>query len=148
MKDIYKLHKLGRTNGGSLISVDKSLFDKQNGTNIWILGAKNNKTLNIRLGLFKSRNEEDCKKLITNYNKPHNRIITDEWRSYNFLDNTNSEYEHKVHIHGPMGNFGLGLHSTSFIEGVWGIVKNNIKKIYNSIPDDNLILFLREGEFR
>ena len=60
-KDIYRFHKLGQSNGGSLISVDESLFVKQNGTNIWIIGAKNNKTLNIRLDLFTCKTEEDCK---------------------------------------------------------------------------------------
>ena len=40
------------------------------------------------------------------------------------------------------------MHSTIYIEGVWGTVKNYIKKMHNSIPDENFILFLREGEFR
>ena len=47
------------------------------------------------------------------------------------LDAPNSNYKHEIHIHGPNGNFGFGLHSTSPIEGVWSILKSNIKKIYN-----------------
>ena len=49
LKDIYSLHKLGKTEGGSLISMDESLFECRNGTNLWVLGAKNNKAPKIRL---------------------------------------------------------------------------------------------------
>ena len=94
MEDFYRFHKLGLSNRGSLISVDESLFVKQNSTKIWVVGAKNNGTLNVRLDLFTNRTEEDFKKFITNHIKPHNRIITDGWNSYNFLDKANSEYEH------------------------------------------------------
>ena len=38
-------------------------------------------------------------------------------------------------------------HSTSYIEGVWGTVKQYIKNIYSLIPGDNFVLFLSEGEF-
>jgi len=34
LKDIYSLHKLGKTEGGSLISMDESLFVRRNGTNL------------------------------------------------------------------------------------------------------------------
>ena len=148
LKDIYRLYKLGKTEGGSMISVDESYFVKQNGTKIWVLGAKNNKTSKIRLDIFKSRTETDCKTFITNHINEQNTIITDGWVSYQFLDDPNSNYVHEIHRHGPGGNFGFGVHSTSFIEGAWGTVKQYIKKIYNYIPDENFILFLREAEFR
>ena len=46
--------------------------------------------------------------------------------SYQFLDAPKGNYKHEIHIHGPNGNFGFGLHSTSPIEGVWSILKSNI----------------------
>ena len=66
--------------------------------------------------------------------------------SYQFLDAPKGNYKHEIHIHGPNGNFGFGLHSTSPIEGVWSILKSNIKKIYNYVPSKNLVLFLKEAE--
>ena len=147
LKDIYRLQKLGKTNGGSLISIDESDFVDVQGEKYWVIGAKNNVTKNIRLDIFKTRSEEDCKLFIYNHVKPKNTIITDGWPSYGFLDN-NDDYIHETHLHGPNGNFGIGSHSTSHIEGVWGTLKQIIKKIYGKIPDDNFILFLREAEFR
>jgi hypothetical protein len=82
--------------------------------------------------VFKSRNEEDMKTFIYNHIRENNTIITDGWSAYNFLDDSN--YIHEVHIHGPQGNFGFGLHSTSHIEGIWGTLKTKINKIYNCIP--------------
>ena len=63
-----------------------------------------------------------------------------------FLDTNDNEYEHEVYINDPGGNFGVGYHSTSHIEGVWGTVKLYIATIYNKIPDINYILFLRKDE--
>ena len=71
LKDIYRLYKVGKSEGGSLISIDESLFVHINGEKIWIVGAKNNQTCNIRLDVFKSRNEED------NHIRENNTIITD-----------------------------------------------------------------------
>ena len=64
------------------------------------------------------------------------------------MDNDDVNYNHEVHIHGLQGNFGLGEHSTSHIEGLWGILKGNIRKVYTKIPSKNFILFLCEAEMR
>ena len=144
IKDYYWFNKLGRSSGGSLISVDESDFVDVEGEKLWILGTKNNKTNNLRLDVFKSRTEEDCKRFIYNHIKPNNTIITDGWPSYNFLTRNDSNYGHEVHRHGPNGNFGFGVHSISIIEGAWGTLKSIIKRIYGYIPADNFILFLRK----
>lgn len=47
IKDYYLFNKLGRSQDGSLISIDESLFVKSNGVKFWIIGAKNNKTIYI-----------------------------------------------------------------------------------------------------
>ena len=66
----------------------------------------------------------------------------------NFLTLNDINYGHEVHRHGPNGNFGFGVHSTSIIEGAWGTLKSIIKRIYWYIPAVNFILFLLEAEFR
>ena len=148
IKDIYRFHKLGKKVGGSCISIDESYFIDDNGKKIWIIGTKNNITSKLRLDVYYSRNENDCKIFILNHIKPKNIIITDGWSSYQFLDDPNFENEHEVHVHGPSINFGFGSHSTSHIEGIWGTIKEYIKKIYNYIPCKNFIFYLREAEFR
>ena len=104
------------------------MFVKSNGVKFWIIGAKNNKTFNIRIDIFNTRSEEDCKTFIFNHIKENNTIITDGWSSYQILDRNDSHYLHEVHIHGPQGSFGFGAHSTSIIEGTWGTLKSWIKK--------------------
>ena len=148
LKDFYKFHKLGKSTGGSNISMDESDFVDIKGVKILVIGVKNNKTGNIRIDLYRTRNENDIKNFINNHIKINNNIITDGWPSYNYLDLPNSGYTHERFIHGPNGNFGFGQHSTSQIEGVWSTLKSYIKMIYDIIPDDNFILYLREAEFR
>ena len=46
------------------------------------------------------------------------------------------------------GDFDFGLSSTSHIENLLANIKNQIKSIYNKIPNKNFIYFLRESEFR
>lgn len=57
-------------------------------------------------------------------------------------------YTHETFVHGPNGNFGFGVLCTSQIESVWSTLQSYIKRIYNIIPDENFILFLREEEMR
>ena len=53
IKDIYKLEKIGNVQGGSVISMDESMFAHENNNKIWVVGAKNNETCEIRLDIFK-----------------------------------------------------------------------------------------------
>ena len=119
LKDYYCFNKLGRSQGGSLISIDESLFVKNNGVKFWIIGAKNNKSFNIRIDIFNTLSENDCKTFIFNHIKENNTIIIDGWSSYQFLDRNDSHYLYEGHIHGPQGNFGFGAHFLSIIEGLW-----------------------------
>ena len=126
--------------------MNESMFKHINGEKIWVIGAKNNKTGNIRLDIFKTRNQKELKIFINNHINKNSNIITDGWSGYDFLDTDDTEYDHEVHVHGYGGNFGFGQHSTSYIEGIWGTVKSYITRIYNKIPDLNFILFLREAD--
>ena len=107
LKDYYRFNKLGRRNGGSLISMDESNFIDIDGIKFWIIGAKNNITNNIRIDMFKTHTEEDVKLFIYNHIKPQNTIITDGWPSYNFLNNIEYPYLYEVHVNGLNGNFAL-----------------------------------------
>ena len=99
------------------------MFAYISGQKIWVVGAKNISTGKILIDIFKIRNTENLKTFIFNRIKENHNIITDGWPAYNFLDDDDVNYNHEVHIHGPQGNFGLGGHSTSLIEEVWGILK-------------------------
>ena len=68
-------------------------------------------------------------------------------RSYNFLDNADSEIQHLVHNHGH-GDFGYGQNSTSHIEQYWSQLKSIIRQMYNIVPKSNINLYVREAEFR
>ena len=69
----------------------------------------------VRLVLSSTRDEDTIKNFVQDYIENGNTIITDAWRSYNFLDNADSEIQHLVHNHGH-GDFDLGQNSTSHIE--------------------------------
>ena len=86
------------------------------------------------------------KNFINRYVEPGNTIVTDGWSGYDFLSNTD-DYRHDRHVHGG-GDFGYGLNSTSHIESIWEQLKACIKNIYYIIPNRNILLFLREAEFR
>jgi len=146
IKDEYRFNKLGNRNGTSNISVDESMFTHISSQKIWVVGAKNNTNGKIRIDIFKIRNTENSKTFIFNHIKENNNIITDCWPAYNFFDDDNANYNHEVHMHGPQGNFGFGEHLTSHIEGVWDILKDNIRKVYTKITSKNFILFLHEAE--
>ena len=118
------MNKLGQLNGGSNISIDEFLFTHLNREKICIIGAKSNKTTNIRLDLYKRRGEEKVKTFIYNQVKENNNIITDGWLSYNFLDSPNLDYTHEIHVHELHRNFGFGKHSSSHIEGVWVLLNH------------------------
>ena len=122
-KDIYWLNKLGKVQGWSNINIDESMFTHSNGNKIWVVGAVNNETRNIRCDIFYTRNTADMKLFINNHIKKENNIITDGWSAYNFLDNNNSHYYHEVHVHGPNGQFWFGQHRKSHIEDVWRLLK-------------------------
>ena len=47
--------------------MDESMFTNINGEKILVIGAKNNNTGNIRLDIFKTRNQNDLKIFINNH---------------------------------------------------------------------------------
>ena len=51
--------------------------------------------------------------------------MSDGWAGYIFLNN-NPDSNHIVHIH-DRGDFGFGITSTSYIEGLWSNIKSKNK---------------------
>ena len=118
----YRSETFGDSNNSEYYSVDESLFGHKNNSQIWILGAINNSTKDFRLEGVLNRDTHNLKKFITNYIPIGNKVVTDSWSGYNFLDMPNSGYIHLKHNHRG-GQFGLGLESTSHIESLWAILK-------------------------
>ena len=111
----YLFHNLSKTIGGNNIPMDESLFEKVNWIKIWIIDAKNNKTGNIRVDIFKTRTKNDIKIFTQNHIKQNNNIISDGWASYGLLDLGGSGYTHETFVHSPNENFGFSEHYTSQI---------------------------------
>lgn len=63
------------------------------------------------------------------------------------MDRIDSGYTHIKHVHGG-GDFGFGRESTSHIESIWSQIKAKIKDTYYTIPEKNILHFVREAEFK
>ena len=143
----YVSEIFGEKNANDVFAIDESLFTHTiNNQPVWVIGAINNRTKNFRLETVFNRDSEILKKFVNKYIDKGNTIVSDGWAGYSFLNN-NPAYNHIVHIHGG-GDFGFGITSTSYIEGLWSNIKSKIKMIYHIIPSFNFISFLRESEFR
>ena len=73
-----------------------------------------------------------------------NRIVTDGWSIYDFLEHHLSGYRRYKHIYGRR----YGVQSTSHIESIWAQIQSKLKENYHTIPHKNFMNFIREIEFR
>ena len=138
---------LGEKDKNRVFSIGESLFlTDKNDNQVWVIGAVDNITKDFRVDMAFKRNEAVLKTFITNYIEKGNKLITDGWNGYLFIDEMNG-YSREVHIHGA-SDFGLGINSTSHIESICSQLKATIKQIYYIIPHENFILYLREAEWR
>lgn len=131
------------------VAIDESLFlHDDEGNQIWVVGAIDITTKEIRLDVINQRNSANLKIFVINHIEAGSHIIHDGWRGYRFLDDVNSSvWTQEEHIH-QGGNFGLGNFSTSNIERVWTYIKGELKGLYKITPHKNFIYFLKEGEYR
>ena len=58
--------------------MDESMFTHINGEKNRVIGTINNKTGNIRLDIFKTRNQNELKIFINNHKNKNNNIITED----------------------------------------------------------------------
>ena len=147
IKDVYKLEEISIENEMSTFAIDESNFFSDGNITTWVIGIINIASRKIRLDFSYDRNTNTMKKIIGAHVQKGNIIVSDNWGGYRWLDEVNSGYFHSTHTH-SLGNFGSGTDSTSHIEQLWAHLKLIIKKIYNIIPKNNFIYFLREAEYR
>ena len=144
---LYQSEYLGPKDSQDCYAIDESLFTHtKNGTQVWVIGIINNRTKEFRLEASKYRDTNTIKKFLYKFIDSGNIIISDGWSGYNFISNFNG-LAHEVHNHGAW-DFGLGMHTTSFIESLWSSLKSQIKNTYHIIPSRYFISFLREAEWK
>ena len=112
LKYRYKLKQIG--GDPSLkknVAIEESLYLKDDkGKQIWIVGALDTETKELRMDIMVHRNANNLKIFITNHIIPGTNIIHDGWRGYFFLDSDDSVYTHEEYNHGQ-GKFGYGRNS-------------------------------------
>ena len=144
---IYNVEILGEENQNLYFSADECMFGHEFDEPVWILGIINNTNKDFRLEIANSRDTNTIKAFISRHVKKGNKICTDGWPSYDYLDEPDSDYIRYKHNHGQ-GDFGYGLESTSHIEGLWANLQAIIKNTYRVMPHGNLLKFIKEAEFK
>jgi len=84
-------------------------------------------------------------KIATERILPKSTVFTDEYYSYNGLDQAG--YEHK-RINHSAGVYVMGDVHTNTIEGFWSLVKRGIGGVYHSVGKKYLQTYLNEYSFR
>ena len=149
MKDKYPRIQIGGPpEKNKVVAVDECLMTHEHGIQQWVVGAIETDTYRLRIDIIPERNQNNLKIFVNNHIVPGTTIVTDGWAGYRFLDNDDTSVrEHQIHNHGA-GDFGTDQYSTSHIEHTWNNIKQEIKVIYGSLPNQNFIYFLREAELR
>jgi len=114
---------------------------------VWLLGIIDNASKDFRLEAVFNRDEITIKSFISRNVEIGNNIVSDDWSSYDYLDNNFSGYSHIKHVHGHR-DFGFGIQSTSHVESIWEQIKSKIKESYHIIPPNNSMLFVREIKYK
>ena len=145
LKYAYKLvQKGGDPNSNRTVTIDETLITHIDSKQIWIVGAIDTTTKNVRLDVIPERNGHNLKIFVSNHILPGSNLTHDGWQGYNFIDDDDSVWTHETHNHGH-GDFGLGSHSTSHIEAFWSQLKNCLRKLYPIFPSKGFIYYIREG---
>ena len=147
LKIEYQSNPLGEKDGNKYFSADESLINHYKGRQIWLLGICDNITKNFRIEASYNRDATELKEFITSYVETGNKIVTDGWSGYSFLDLPHSGYYRIQHVHGG-GDFGYGVESASHIETIWAQIKSRIKENYHLYPYKVFMLFVREKEYK
>lgn len=105
---VYQSKILGEQDKNLVFSIDESLFvTDENNNQIWVIGALNNLAKDIRIDISFKRNSEVLKIFIERYIEERNKLITDAWSGYSFIDNMEG-YAREIHIHSN-SDFGFGI---------------------------------------
>lgn len=91
IKHIYQTEYIAALNGHESYSIDESLMNHEEQSQIWVVGViKNSNLNNVRLNLTKIRNSSYLKRFVEGYVKKGNIIFRDGWLGYSFLNQANS----------------------------------------------------------
>ena len=99
IKNVYSIDRLADEDEDAIVCVDESLFTHNTNEQQWVVGLINISTNEIRLELVENRNQETLKKIIEKHVGIGNKICTDSWMGYNFLDSADSGYQHNAVNH-------------------------------------------------
>ncbi len=80
----------------------------------WILGIISSVSKKFRIELVSNINSSTIKNFIRSQIENDNVIISNEWQTYNWLNELFSVYQDKVHIH-EAHDFGHGLEFADYI---------------------------------
>lgn len=80
--------------------------------------------------------------------KPGSTIVSDEWRSYNFLDKNTSGYHHERVNHKEGQYTNANGFTTNLIEGYWGLIKKTYYSTHAFFSKEWAHLYLAESDFR
>jgi len=132
-----------RTVLSGLVEADESAFGKQKfGNQIWVVGAIERDTRQIKLRIIPSRDRDSLEQFILDNVEPGSHINTDAWGAYNELSLLG--YTHDWCNH-SIGHFG----ETNLIENLWSVIKRHLRSMYNSkLTLTDLPLILNEWQIR
>ena len=97
---LYETELLGEENEIAFFSVDESLFGHINGDQFWLFGIINNQTRDFSIEFTNSRYSASIKSFISKHVKKSNKIYTDGWTGYDYLDDPQYGYERYRYNHG------------------------------------------------
>lgn len=80
--------------------------------------------------------------------EPGSTIVSDEFRSYRFLDKPDSGYIHKTVDHSIGQRLTDDCYTTNGIESYWSIVKKMYYSTHSNLPKNWMHLYTAEADFR
>lgn len=122
-----------------IVQVDESYFGRLRSKQpqVIVAGAIAPHSRHVSLRITNTRSQEVLERFVQDAVKPGSLVLTDKWYAYQELSLLG--YEHEACNH-SQGHFG----PTNEIEGLWGILKRHLRKLYGCIPTKQLAAILRE----
>lgn len=154
-KFIYdrEIVKLG--GDGEVVEIDETHISKNKnhvgrilpGQDVWIFGGIERSSGRIFMVRVGDRTTETLSEIISEYIEPGTKIISDCWKSYDYLDEQPNKFNHESVNHSTnFVNPNNGA-NTQRVERLWRELKA-LKKFYNSFRMDELDKYVAEFQWR
>jgi transposase-like protein len=125
-----------------VVEVDEAYFGKRKfGHQTIVIGAIERDTRCLRLQIIPKAEQQYLEEFIMNHIEHGSIVVTDAHRGYSDLNILG--YKHETWNHSA-GHFA----GTNHIEQTWSAMKRYMRKLYGSIPTNNLQLIMTEWEAR